>query len=249
MNQQEAIQRWDTFLLKIRERANELLEPAREQALALFIESGHDAQPIGNALHAIRLQVLELGKKVTDMWAEKVGDLLHESGLCNEHLQQEKEKGTRLQFSLERDFALLDLDIRNQLAQQIAHLAKANETKASHCTQCLAPLPIALHTYTSAHITCAFCNTVNTYEPGTYKRMLKGYFYDMARWNAREETKIEMEMKYLREHAKAGTEQQAKENHQKAFEQLLDKYLAELKKLDPTTDMEKEKEFEMQRLE
>lgn len=249
MNQQEAIQRWDTFLLKIRERANQLLEPVREQALSLFIESNHDAQPIGSALHAVRLQVLELNRKVDDMWTEKVSGLIFESGLCNEHLRQQEDKGTRFRFLLERDFTMLELDIRHQLAQQIAQLAQANETKTITCTQCLAPLPVPPDSYTSLHIICVFCNTVNTYEPGTYKRMLKGYFYDMARWSAKEETMAEMEMKYLRDRAPASGRQQAKKNHQKAFEQLLEKYLSELKKLDPTTDVEKEKEFERRRME
>lgn len=249
MTQQETIQRWDAFLLKIRERASELLAPVCEQALALFTESGYDAQPIGNALHAVRLQVLELKRKVDDMWTEKVSDLMSELGLCDEHLHQQKEKGTRLQFSLERDFTLLDLDIRHQLAQQIAQLAQANETKTITCTQCLAPLSVPPDSYTSLHLTCVFCNTVNTYEPGTYKRMLKGYFYDMARWSAREETMAEMEMKYVHDHAPASDLPQAKENHQKAFEQLLEKYLSELKKLDPSTDVEKEREFERRRME
>lgn len=246
MTREQNIERWDSFLLKIKERATELFDSARGQAFTLFVESGNDSIPIGNALSAIRIQMLELCSKADDAWEQKVRDLLYCSGVHDDELDLEEKKRDQLRYTLESDFTVMEMEIRNQMALHIVKMAQ-QQVKTISCTQCLAQLEVPLHLYQSEHLVCKFCQTVNTYEPGTYQRMAGGFFHDIARWKAIEECKAEMEVRYALQQATEGTQQKVKSAHRIAFKAYCEKYLAELKALNPTTDTEKELSFEMQR--
>lgn len=247
MSRQQHIERWDTFLQKIEERAGELFAPAREQALSMFMESDGDALPVGNALSGIRMQMLALCSKADDAWEQKVRDLLYNSGVHKDELDREEVKRDQLRYALESGFTLMEMEIRNQMAHHIIQLAAQHEVKTIACTQCLAQLEIPLHVYQSEHVVCKFCQTVNTYEPGTYKRMVRGCLHDVARWKAIAECKAEMEMRYAVQQAGEGTRQKVKAAHRVAFKTYCEKYLAELKSLNPNTDIEKELSVEMNR--
>lgn len=248
MNQQDAIKRWDDFLRKMYERANELIAPAREQGLNLFIESGNDFIPVINALNGINRQLIELCAKADNTWEEKVRDLMYNSGLKDNSLDRQEDKRDQFRTSTEVDFAWMEVEVRNQIAEHVLKLAQQDKAKTSSCTQCLAPLEIPPHTYKSEHITCRFCQTVNTYEPGTYQRMVGGCLQDIAHWKVREDMKNEIQTRNLIHRQRDQGFEKAKSVHKEAFQTYWKNYLTELKALNPTTDMEKEMVRQMKTL-
>lgn len=247
MSRDQNRERWDTFLQKLRVRGKELIDAARDQALSMFIEAGSDPVPVSNALNGVRIQLLELCTKADDTWDQKVRDVMYDSGITDDALDREEAKRNQLRHSLESDYTLLEMEIRNQMAEHVMQLAAQQEVKTVSCTQCLARLAVPLNTYTSRHVVCPYCQTVNTYEPGTYQRMVEAYLHDIARWKAIEECKAEMELSYAVQQAGEGTRGKVKAAHRVAYKAYCERYLAELKALNPNTDVEKGLDFEMKR--
>jgi hypothetical protein len=246
MSKNPNIERWDTFLQKIKTRASEYFAPARSQAMTLFVESGYDGIPVGNALQGIRAQMLELCAKVDDTWDNSVSDLLRNSGLDEKTLDQEERKRGRLRHALEVEFTELEMDIRHQMAEQIVQLAEKQAPKTLSCTQCLAPLPVPEHTYQAEHVVCKFCQTVNTYEPGTYRRMMGGYFTHIAHWKSKDAWKEEAAAELAFQESTETNRAQKKAAHREAYKKYCEKFLNELKALNPNTDIEKELKLAME---
>ncbi len=241
-------ERWNIFLRKIQAKANEFFASMREQALPMLKNNNGDPMPVGTALHAIHLQIVELCRKVDDTWANQVESAFQKEGASGDEIEKSRIHGEYVQFDLHREFRLLEADVNCQMAKHILSLAQAaKSTSPIACSQCSAPLVIPEHIYMSEHITCMFCQTVNTYEPGTYQRMVGTFCAEhLARWAAldllKEEIQIQRELIGLR----GGVLQKAKQRLRETHEAYSKKYLDGLKKYRPNLNMEKELKMAMQ---
>jgi LSD1 subclass zinc finger protein len=239
--------RWNIFLNKIQEKGNEFFATMREQALPMLKKNNGNPMQVGTALHAIHLQLLGLDKKIDDTWGSQVEAAFNKENFSDKEIDNQRKRGVEVQYNLHREFKLLELDINYQMAHYI--LALADEAKREHmnCSQCSAPLNIPEHTYTAEHITCQFCQTINTYEPGTYQRMVGTFCAEhLARWKSQDllmsEIEIESQLASLRD----GAYQKGKQQLRKAHQAYSEKYLAELKKYKPNLNVEKELDIAMQ---
>lgn len=193
----EVIERWDLFLGKIRDRGQELFDTARQEGMNTFRASGNDPMPVSNALTGVRMQVHDLRRKIDDTWLEKVDSAMRSAGIGLRQLDAQRHKGETLQFELEYGFELLETELFYEMSLVILELAKQDEHRTLHCTQCQAPLEVPQHVYKATRVDCGFCRTVNTYEPGTYARMVGGFCADhIARWNTRDLKKKMMEAEH-----------------------------------------------------
>jgi hypothetical protein len=242
------IDRWNIFLSKIRDKGEELLRSMREQAVPLFKNHKGDPVPVGTALHATYLQLLRLQQKIDDTWESQVGEAFEKARLSSSQIENEHKKGAQLQFSLMREFRLMEIDVYYEMANYILSLAAATKPGSVNCTQCTAALVIPEHTYTAERITCKFCQTINTYEPGTYQRMVGSFCADhLARWEALELIKAEIEIEGQLRELRDDAYQKGKQKLRAACQASSEKYLSELKKYHPTLDIDKELEIVMRR--
>ncbi len=245
-----ASERWKIFLDKIQAKGNEFFASMRSEALPMFKKNNGDPMPVGTALHAINMQLVNLCKKVDDTWAQQVENVFRKEGTSDNEIERQRMLGEHVQFDLHREFKLLETEINHQMAQHIMSLAESTKrTSPINCSQCSAPLVIPAHIYMAEHITCAFCQTVNTYEPGTYQRLVGTFCAEhMARWKALDLLKQEIEIQREVNSLRGGALQKAKQRLREAHEAYSKKYLDELKKYRPNLDMEKELKMAMQQV-
>jgi LSD1 subclass zinc finger protein len=242
-----ASDRWAIFLNKIQDKANEFFSGMREQALPLLKKNNGDPMPVGTALHAIHLQLVSLAKKIEDTWTGQVEHALNMEGLSPQEIDNRRKLGEQLQFNLHREFKLLEIAINYEMAKYILSLAESTKTPVLNCSQCVAPLVIPPYTYTAEHITCMFCQTINTYEPGTYQRMVGAFCAEhLARWEAQDLLKEVLEIERTLLGLRDGSMQKAKQQIRQAHQVYIKKYLDELKKYKPNLNMEKELQVAMQ---
>lgn len=157
----EAIARWDSFLAKIRERANETLAAAEEGCAQLLDVNGLDPQPMSIAWMAIENQLHELNQKVEQTWEQKVVPMMGEGS------EAQREKAEALRRELERQKEDVELRIFSGAAEKIFEQARVNLAKQHKCAKCGAAMKLRQAFFRSTHLPCEYCNSVNTFVPGS----------------------------------------------------------------------------------
>lgn len=168
----DARSRWHTFLGKIAARHRELLEGAREALPGLIESSGYDVQPFLVAMMAVRSQCLGLAQKIDQTFSGSAERALEAEGF---DVEPEAARGRALERELE--LALEQAEVELPAAGAEVILARAREVlaKTFPCTRCGAPLSLRPATWRAQHVTCAFCQTVNTFEPGREVRLVEHF--------------------------------------------------------------------------
>ncbi|WP_109699170.1 hypothetical protein [Chitinophaga deserti] len=190
-------QRWDAFLFKINERFQEILSQAAAILPELLDYQQFDTIPFTNAWTGINAQSKELIAKIDTTWHNTVSpgwetwrneeeDRLNEAGTDSEHFHsqfyeiyyREQEKGRKLMLQLEKD--LRNYEVKTFAAAGRKLAAKAHEVLSGEfsCSQCQAPLPVQANFYRSYYQVCQYCQTTNTFEPGTIARMTEHFALD-----------------------------------------------------------------------
>ncbi len=186
--------RWDAFLVKINERFQETLSQAATILPQLLDYQQFDTIPFANAWTGINAQSKELIAKIDATWQNTVSpgweswrngeeDRLNDAGQEMEqfHLQfyetyySEQEKGRKLMLQLEKDLRNYEIRTFAEAGRKLA--AKAREILSGEfsCSQCQAPLPVQENFYRSYYQVCQYCQTTNTFEPGTIARMTEHF--------------------------------------------------------------------------
>ncbi len=174
MSDLETVKRWDSFLAKIRERVLETIAAAEEGCSMLLESNSLDPQPMTIAWLAIENQLHELRAKVDSTWAEKV-----EPGLTpGASVDREQAKSRALESDIERLKDEAELRVFAGAAAKIYEQARLNLAKDHKCTQCGAAVPLKQAFFRSRHETCPFCNSVNTFVPGSTIAAVEGFCVD-----------------------------------------------------------------------
>lgn len=187
-------QRWDRFLSKIDERFQELLTQA-ETILPQLLDYQHfDTVPFSNAWMGIESQAKELISKIDETWSATVSKswealqeteegLLTTAGKSPDNFHQhfytmyrkEQDKGYLLNRKLEKD--LRNYEIRTFAAAGRKLQTKGIEILSGNfsCSQCQARLPVQQNFYRSYYQVCLYCQSTNTFEPGTIARAIEHF--------------------------------------------------------------------------
>lgn len=202
---QELVQRWDGFLKKIEERFAQIVAEAIAGCDALFDQSQMDPIPITNAMTGVKGQLFDLQRKIDETWNEKVEPLLEQSGLKEHEIDRLRKRGRDLYDKMALEFDHTEIRVFADAARKIYAVAKQSMDKQFLCTQCRAELPIPDNIFISVHVSCQFCNTVNTYEPGTIVRMIDFCAHHLAQETAWEKWVILREAEQVRDYARSVT--------------------------------------------
>jgi hypothetical protein len=159
----QTMARWDAFLAKICERADETLAQAEEGCAMLLDVNGLDPQPMTVAWMAIENQLHELAQKIEQTWSEKVEPALEE----DPQLEGQRAKGDAARASIAQKKEQLEVRMFADAARRIYEQARVNLAKEHKCAQCGAALELRAAFFRSHHVTCGFCRNVNTFVPGS----------------------------------------------------------------------------------
>ncbi len=163
------VQRWDGFLKNIKERFDQIMQESRDGCAQLLRDSSYDPIPMGNAWGAMERRAKDLGTKVDETWRQQVEAKFEEAGIARGAIDEQCRKGDALRDWMELEIERTRIQIYCAAAREVAELDKREKQGGYPCKQCGAPLAVAI-TYRVVNLTCAHCNTVNEYEPGSRTR-------------------------------------------------------------------------------
>ena len=169
------IARWDAFLANIAKRHGDLLAEAVAGCEALHLQSGLDPSAMTSAFSGINRRALDLESKIMDAWSDKVDDALDDAGASSAVTDRESAKGEALADRLELERERARVKIFADAARRLMERASLEQRTEHLCTQCGALLAIPEGTSRAVNVTCAQCQSVNTYEPGTWARWVEGF--------------------------------------------------------------------------
>jgi hypothetical protein len=187
-------ERWNLFLVKIEERFRETLTQAAAILPSLLDYRQFDTVPFGNAWQGIETQAKELIAKIEDTWHEKVSPSLEEVKEAEERKVEEagdsldalyeqfgriyyaeQDKGHNLRRKLEKELKRYEVHTFSEAARKLVAKAQEILSKDFFCSQCKAPLPVKQQLFRSYYQTCDYCQTVNTFEPGSIARNVEHF--------------------------------------------------------------------------
>jgi len=188
VNNQEAtdlVTRLQVFLARLDEKAQGLYTEAKENAQAI---ADADPDPFKRSYYQFKMgiqgQFQALLQKANRTYQTQV---LPKANMF------EQMKLTAMYSEWHTKFMYLMADVFQGV--QLRDLEKEyreimddyNETKEKfHCAQCGAKLEINQFYYISTYITCPYCQTQNTFHPGTKTRMLELITRDLAEYRHRD---------------------------------------------------------------
>jgi flagellar hook-associated protein FlgK len=165
-SKQQIIERWDTFLSKIKARCDEMITQANQGCEMFIPQLLYDTNAIGNAWTGIKNQIYELTIKVYETWP-KMEALLNQAGSNATETDVELEKRHQVITYMQWEYEKNRIIALAKAGRQILFNVKkhVNESKMHNCTQCGSPLDINIYSFRAVNIKCESCSSVNTYKP------------------------------------------------------------------------------------
>lgn len=179
----ETIERWSRFLERIAARFEELMHEATVGCAGLFEQRDGDPTAMSVAWGAIELRAKDLRSKISDTWHAQVDDGL--DGAPPGVREHERQRGDALEDHIEVGLEATRLRIFADAARKLWVRALAERPQSLQCTQCGGALPMP-DTIRAVNVSCGYCQTVVTWEPGTRLRMIEHFcvpiLCDEATW-------------------------------------------------------------------
>lgn len=190
----QILERWDNFLANIESRFHEQLSQAGAILPSLLDLQDFNTSGFATAWQGIESQMKDLIAKIDDTWQDKVSPAFDEIKDAEEATIEEAEgdleeyharfypvyyaaqdKGRSLQHKLDKELHRYQVTTFAEAGRKLS--ARAHEILSSgfSCSQCKAPLPVLQQFFRSYYQTCEYCQTVNTFEPGTIARNVEHF--------------------------------------------------------------------------
>lgn len=165
-DKEQIIQRWDSFIEKIKSRCNEMIGQANAGTDAFVPQLKYDTNAVNNAWTGIKGQVFQLSDKLDEAW-DKMDQLFEDAGSTSKETDLERKKleeaDIYLHWEYERNYILaMAKAARQVLFNVMSHIDK---NKIHTCTQCSNKLDLNVFSFRSKNIKCDACEAVNTYKP------------------------------------------------------------------------------------
>ena len=176
MADEELINRWDSYLGKLKERFFEILKQAEEPLNEVIENLQFDNVIIINIKTALQHQTVEqLFEKAEQGW-DKMQVEIYKTGRLN-LIKEQSIKLELIRDWMNEEFMKFEVDLFARAARKILDNVKkhVDEKKIHRCTQCAAELPINIYSFMAFNIKCESCGSVNTYQPDDRIRALEYY--------------------------------------------------------------------------
>lgn len=161
-----AVERWTTFLAKVRARLHEILEEAHAGMDDIIATEVLDPGPISAAENEVKARLFNLREKISPAWAKLEAELGDELA----HLEAQ---GRQLESDILRAIEALERRTRAKVIERLEALAaEERATRTLKCAMCGGPLPEPAVQHRVENVTCTHCDAVNTVRPGLATAML-----------------------------------------------------------------------------
>lgn len=190
----QILERWDAFLTNIDTRFHEQLSQAGAVLPSLLDLQDFDTSGFATAWQGIESQMKDLIAKVDDTWQDKVSPAFDEIKDREEAAIEEAEgdleayherfypimnaaqdKGRNLQHQLDKELHRYQVITFAEAGRKLSTRAREILSGGFSCSQCKAPLPVQQQFFRSYYHNCDYCQTVNTFEPGTIARNVEHF--------------------------------------------------------------------------
>jgi len=175
MSYEATVQRWDSFLVKTKQRADDLFAQSKQGCGMLLDLNNLDVLPMTNAWTAIEQQVHELSHLVEDTWHDKVEGMFEDLDLESSQVEVEFQKYRQFHTNIYHNKERTESIIFANAAKKIYQRAKEILAEERNCTQCQAQLEVSDTVFRAVHIPCKYCDKVNTFDPGTKVRSVEDF--------------------------------------------------------------------------
>jgi hypothetical protein len=172
--------RWDAFLQKIEARVTATLDEAEPALLDMWRADRDGILAVITAWQAVQTQLQVLIGRIGSTWSEQVGPGMEAHGFTSPGYDWHEElaRGEVLAARLRLALARREIVIRGALGRAMHHWAITDDAFAFTCSRCKAPLHVTTDIFNAHYETCAWCSTVNTYEPSTRVRSVEWFACD-----------------------------------------------------------------------
>lgn len=173
---EELINRWDSYLGKLKERYFEILAQAEEPLNGVIEGLQFDNVIIHNVKNGLHNQtVLQLFAKAEEGWGKMQTEIYKSGNL--KLIKEQSGKLASFRDWLNTEFTKFEVGLFARAARKILDNVKQHidEKKLHRCTQCAAELPINVYSFMAVNIKCDSCGSVNTYQPDDRIRALEYY--------------------------------------------------------------------------
>jgi len=175
---EQLIQRWDSFLLKMKQRYLESLDQAKEACLSQLEETDYDYYTVMRSWGGMVAQVQLLIPKIDETWEEKVEPQMEALNSSDYFYLDEGKKTSELTDELHMIMMRFHKTLEGELSQKYYNHVMEVSTKNFNCSQCSAPITIQKNVFRAQYLTCQSCNSVNTFEPDTKFMQIGGTIID-----------------------------------------------------------------------
>lgn len=178
--------RFEVFIAKLLEKASELEQEVKMSVQEIYDEDpDHYKRAYGQFKLGIEGQFKTLIEKATDVFNHQIRPLRNESGYTNisnwyiEMHDLSRNFEDRIQYKIRTVFDKV-VPVSNEVhLQNILDEYEAIKD-AFKCSQCSANLSIDQLYFVATYITCPYCQTQNTFVPGTRMKQLEGMSRELA---------------------------------------------------------------------
>jgi len=174
---QQLISRWDTYLIKLKDRYHEILKEAEEPLNNVIANIQYDTVIIHNIKMGLHNQTVDqLTKKADEGWSKMQGEM-NKLGMSWNSITEQSNKLNTMKDWLAFEFQSFEIKLYARAARQIYENVQKHIdiNKLHRCTQCGAELPIKIYSFMSINLKCDSCGSVNTYQPDDRIRALEFY--------------------------------------------------------------------------
>jgi hypothetical protein len=178
MSLEELSQRWDTFLIKLKDRYYEIIKQAEEPLNEVINNLQYDNVVIHNIKNGLHSQtVIQLTQKAEQGWGKMEVEMAKHGNLFGIRKAGEHKKLDDFRTWINNEFLKFEVGLYAKAARKILDNVKKHidKKKMHRCTQCAAELPINVYSFMAINLKCASCGSVNTYQPDDRIRALEYY--------------------------------------------------------------------------
>lgn len=163
----ELIQRWDAFLNKIEIRYTESLQQAEDACLAQLVETDYDYYTVYRSWMGMKAQINNIITKIDETWSNNVRPQMVAINSNDYFYEDESWKASELSDNLHGKMERFQTILEGKLSQRFYDHAITIANQNFNCSQCSSPLTVKKDLFRAQYVTCAACNSVNTFEPET----------------------------------------------------------------------------------
>ncbi|MDO5977331.1 hypothetical protein [Flavivirga spongiicola] len=189
-SKEELVKKWDTFLSKIEERFDLIIDQSKEGTQMLIDQITYDSVSIINAWNGVQSQLLSLMRKTDDTWANKMEQSFeaidyakyededenydenenydeYEDDATDKERMEQYNKYHDLNHKMLTKYKFESNRAFANAARKIQEnvMAHIDLNKIHNCKQCGDIMDITIYSFMAKNVKCRSCGTVNSYEP------------------------------------------------------------------------------------